>query len=190
MVFPTVAPDIARAVRAGRLPGPGGLGAGLDGRRAATASATVEPQARSAPTVAPAPGRRVPAPAASSRAAYSAHAPRAAGEVHSGTVGPVAESAPAAASPLNLPADLPTIDQADMAHFMSILRALTMREAMYAQALAGELSPDELRAWIGELKQLSVPEAVAKIRTVLGTDADTANALTADASAGSTGGVS
>lgn len=92
---------------------------------------------------------------------------------------------------MNLPANLPTIEEADMAHFMNILRALTMREAMYAQALAGELSPDELRAWIGELKQMAVPEAVAKIRTVLGTDADTSHALAAtDAPAGSTGGVS
>ena len=33
--------------------------------------------------------------------------------------------------------------------------------------MAAELSPDDLRAWFAELEQLSVPDAVAKIRTVL-----------------------
>jgi len=90
----------------------------------------------------------------------------------------------------NLPPNLPTIDDEDAAHFLKILQALSMREAVYAQALAGELSHDELRAWIGELKQLSVPEAVAKIRAVLGTDGDSVNTPGPDAPAGSTGGVS
>jgi hypothetical protein len=191
MLLEKVSPEIVTAILTGKLRVPGGLGAMLDGRRAATASADAETQARSTPGVEPAPGRRVPAPAASSPAAYRAPAAAAAASgVKPGTARATAESAQAAAA-MNLPANLPTIEEADMAHFMNILRALTMREAMYAQALAGELSPDELRAWIGELKQMAVPEAVAKIRTVLGTDADTSHALAAtDAPAGSTGGVS
>ena len=70
-------------------------------------------------------------------------------------------------------ADLPTIAAADMAHFTAILNALSMRERMHAQALAAELSPAELRAWITELKQLSVADAIARIRGLLGSDGRT-----------------
>jgi hypothetical protein len=38
---------------------------------------------------------------------------------------------------------------------------------MLARALAAELSPAELRAWMAELCELSVADAVAKIRAVL-----------------------
>ena len=191
MLLDKLAPGIVNAVVAAKLRVPGG--AVPDGR-AATASA--EPQARSTPVVEPAPGRGVPAPAASataepqarsapvveaapgrgaptpasSRAAHLAHAPSVApGPISQGLAVSRKENA-------DLPANLAAIDQADTAHFMNILHALSVREAMYAQALADELSPSDLRAWIGELKQLSVPEAVAKIRKVLGADADSTNA--------------
>jgi hypothetical protein len=192
MLFEKVGPQVVTAILAGKLRVPGGLGAVLDDRRAATASAVAEPQARSTPAVEPAPGRRVPAPAASSRAGHpSQAATTAAGAIVPGTAALDGERAAATTTLPSLPANLPTIDDEDAAHFLMILRALSMREAMYAQALAGELSHDELRAWIGELKQLSVPEAVAKIRAVLGTDADAASTSAApDASAGSTEGVS
>jgi hypothetical protein len=193
MLFEKLGPQILTAVLAGKLRVPGGLGAVLDGRRAATASATTEPQARSTPGVEPAPGRRVPAPA-SSRVARPAHPSSAAPSATTpGMVVPSVDVPPAGATALpGLPADLPTIDQADMAHFMNILKALSVREAMYAQALAAELSPSELRAWIAELKQLSVPEAVVKIRAVLGTDGDGAStgARAADANVDTTGGLS
>jgi hypothetical protein len=42
---------------------------------------------------------------------------------------------------------------------------------MLARALAAELTPAQLRTWIAELCTLSVAEAVAKIRAVLGPDA-------------------
>jgi hypothetical protein len=67
-------------------------------------------------------------------------------------------------------ADLPTLDPATLAHFVAIQGALTFRESMLARALAAELSPAELRAWLAELRTLSVPEAVAKIRGVLDPD--------------------
>jgi len=47
---------------------------------------------------------------------------------------------------------------------------------MLVRALAAELSPAERRTWLAELQRLSVPAAVAKIRAVLGTDADTTGA--------------
>jgi hypothetical protein len=175
MLFEQVGPQVVTAILAGKLRVPGGLGAVLDGRRAATASAAAETQASSTPAGEPAPGRRVPAPAASSRAGRAGQAPTAVSAIVPATAELDAERAAATMRLPNLPANLPTIDDEDAAHFLKVLRALSMREAMYAQALAGELSHDELRAWIGELKQLSVPEAVAKIRAVLGTDADTAS---------------
>jgi hypothetical protein len=54
-----------------------------------------------------------------------------------------------------------------MAHFFAIQAALTPDEARLARAIAAELSPDELRGWFAELKQLTVAEAVAKIRTLI-----------------------
>jgi len=83
----------------------------------------------------------------------------------------------AASEPANAPeaateitAELPTLDMAALAHFAAIQGALTFREGMLARALAAELSPAEVRTWFAELQTLSVPEAVARIRAVLGTD--------------------
>jgi len=76
-------------------------------------------------------------------------------------------------------AELPMLDPAAIAHFVAIQGALTFREGMLARALAAELSPPEMRAWLAELRRLSVPDAVAKIREVLGAD-----------DSGNTGGVS
>ena len=76
-------------------------------------------------------------------------------------------------------AELPMLDPAAIAHFVAIQGALTFREGMLARALAAELSPSEMRAWLAELRRLSVPDAVAKIREVLGAD-----------DSGNTGGVS
>jgi hypothetical protein len=75
-----------------------------------------------------------------------------------------------AASATESAAELPTLDSAALAHFAAIQGALTFREGMLARALAAELSPAELRTWLTELRTLSVPDAVAKIREVLGTD--------------------
>jgi len=89
------------------------------------------------------------------------------------------EFEPAPESSTEATADLPTLDPAAIAHFVAIQGALTFREGMLARALAAELSPSEMRAWLAELRRLSVPDAVAKIREVLGAD-----------DSGNTGGVS
>jgi hypothetical protein len=72
------------------------------------------------------------------------------------------------------PPSLPPHDPADMAHFIAVQAALTPEESALARAIAAELSPDELRGWFAELKQLSVAEAVAKIRTLLAGSANSA----------------
>jgi hypothetical protein len=74
-------------------------------------------------------------------------------------------------SPATVPAmdELPTLNPAALAHFAEIQRALTLRESMLARALAAELAPADLRAWLAELREMPVPEAVAKIRGLLGT---------------------
>jgi hypothetical protein len=85
---------------------------------------------------------------------------------HDDGAGLVVDSAPATTAP----DALPTLDPAALAHFAAIQGALTFRESMLARALAAELTPADLRAWLGELRAMSVPEAVAKIRGVLATD--------------------
>ena len=59
-------------------------------------------------------------------------------------------------------------DPAAMQHFLAILSALTPAERALGQALAGELSAGERAAWLAELKALSVEDAVAKVRVLLG----------------------
>ncbi len=63
--------------------------------------------------------------------------------------------------------ELPTLDPAALAHFAAIQSALTFQEGMLARAMAAELTPAELRTWLADLRELSVPDAVAKIRAVL-----------------------
>jgi len=65
-----------------------------------------------------------------------------------------------------VPGDLPTIDRDTMEHFTNIINALTLEEQMHAQALAAELSPVEMRAWIHDLKSLSIEAGAARIRAV------------------------
>ena len=73
--------------------------------------------------------------------------------------GPSSESTEAAA--------VPPLGPEEMAHFIAIQSALTPDEANLARAVAAELSPVDLRTWLAELMQLSVPDAVAKIRAAL-----------------------
>jgi hypothetical protein len=88
-----------------------------------------------------------------------------------------------------VPEGLPTLDEPTMKHFQNILGALTLHEQMLAQALAAELAPTELRAWIQELKSLSVEAGAAKIRAVLGTAPENAGSAGSSGAPG-TGGVS
>jgi len=55
-----------------------------------------------------------------------------------------------------------------MGHFIAIQSSLSPDEAALAREVAGQLSPAELRAWFDELSKLSVPDAAAKIRKVVG----------------------
>lgn len=64
-------------------------------------------------------------------------------------------------------AALPPIDPETMAHFIAIQSALKPEEAAVARSVAAELSPAELRSWFDELKKLSVPQAVQKIRVLV-----------------------
>jgi len=186
MLLDKLAPEIVRAVLAGKLQVPGGLGALLDGRRAVASTDAAEAHTTSTPAVGPAPGRRAPAPAASSRGPRTVNvaAPSAVGaEPRAASGASVAPTASAA------PEGLPTIDEGDLSHFTAILDALSLRERMYAQALVAELSAAELRAWIAELKQLPVSEAVTKIRAVLGaTPEDVSTAQLGGASSAATAG--
>lgn len=63
---------------------------------------------------------------------------------------------------------LPPLDPKTMTHFIAIQSALAPAEAALARQVAAELSPAELRAWFDELSTLSVADAVAKIRSMLG----------------------
>jgi hypothetical protein len=64
-------------------------------------------------------------------------------------------------------AGLPTLDAGSLAHFHAIVDALTLAEKMRANELAAQRPAAELRRWYADLIQLSVPEAIAKIRAEL-----------------------
>ncbi len=64
--------------------------------------------------------------------------------------------------------ELPPIDPTMMVHFIAIQSALQPDEAALARSVAADLPGPELRSWFDELSKLSVPEAVAKIRTMIG----------------------
>lgn len=127
---------------------------------AASARASTTSVAPVAPAVVPAPVT-VAAPA-------SAAAPAAAGST--------ATSAPTPDTPKTAQA-LPPLDPMTMVKMYAIQSQLTKEEADLAKALGAELSPSELHAWAAELTALPVPDAVAKIRSVI--SAPTANAATA-----------
>ena len=63
---------------------------------------------------------------------------------------------------------LPPLDPKTMAHFIAIQSALAPEDAALAREVAGQLAPAELRAWFDELSKLAIPDAVAKIRTLIG----------------------
>ncbi|MCX5747977.1 MAG: hypothetical protein NT062_36410 [Proteobacteria bacterium] len=63
---------------------------------------------------------------------------------------------------------IPPIDPLMMAHFIAVQSALTPAEATLAREVAADLSAAELRTWFDELSKLAVPDAVAKIRTLVG----------------------
>ncbi|MEJ7604345.1 MAG: hypothetical protein WKG01_41175 [Kofleriaceae bacterium] len=66
------------------------------------------------------------------------------------------------------PVELPPLDPATIAHFIAVQSALKPDEAALAREVAGDLEPGALRSWFDELSKLTVPDAVAKIRTLIG----------------------
>ncbi|MCE9576287.1 MAG: hypothetical protein K8W52_24270 [Deltaproteobacteria bacterium] len=117
------------------------LGALLDWRKAVPKAKPANPAA---------------APAATPRAS-SATAPRA----------NEAASPRPAANQNATPTAVPTIEPGAMMHFLAIQKALPAEEAALAKEVAKGLTPAELNAWIGELAPLSVPDAVARIRSII-----------------------
>lgn len=79
----------------------------------------------------------------------------------------IAESSAKAAVKPAPAVELPPLDPATMQHFIAIQSALAPDEAVLARAVAAELAPAQLREWFDELKKLTVPDAVAKIRTLI-----------------------
>jgi hypothetical protein len=180
-VFAAGATAIVNAIVNGKIKIPGGLGALIDCRRAVPKDSGAAAAATFIPGAVPAPGPRDPAPATDAPIAPMPMSTAARPSAEPATAPP--NPTPVAA----VPGDLPTIDRETMQHFTNILNALTLEEQMHAQALAAELSPVELRAWIQDLKLLSIEAGVAKIRALLGTANKSAGTSSASGSAGSLG---
>ena len=124
------------------------------------------PPARPRPKARPAPQTaRQPADVSATAAAPSASSV----EVTTTPASAVAEpsTAPAAAD-ARVMAALSMLDPSMLMHFLAIQSALTPEEAQLAQAVALELEPAQLHAWIEELTKLDTPAAVARIRDLLG----------------------
>jgi hypothetical protein len=198
-LIPLVAPAIMSAITSGKVQLPGGIAAMFGGRpaspkasaaRAAGARTASTPGAAPAPSAGPVSARHATSSARASvprdvtptageatrtaasdpRDAAPREAAQAAGNAPDAEHAAAPELANAPGATTEITAELPTLDMAALAHFAAIQGALTFREGMLARALAAELSPAEMRTWLTELQTLSVPEAVAKIRAVLGTD--------------------
>ena len=87
----------------------------------------------------------------------------------------IPESTNAAAAPSEsathvepLATEHPPIDPATLAKVMAVQAQLTPAEAALARQLGAQLSPAELRAFFDQLASLSVPDAVAKVRSLIG----------------------
>ena len=62
----------------------------------------------------------------------------------------------------------PPIDPATLVKVMAVQAQLKPAEAALARQLGAQLSPAELRAFFDQLASLSVPDAVAKVRSLIG----------------------
>ncbi len=69
--------------------------------------------------------------------------------------------------PENATAVIPPIDAETMTHFIAIQSALKPEEAALAREVAANFGAAELHAWFDELKKLTVPQAVQKIRVLI-----------------------
>lgn len=87
--------------------------------------------------------------------------------------GDAAQASPTERAPENVADVLATIGPDAMAHFLAVQNALTADEAAIAREVAKDLSPAEQAAWLVDLKKLSVSDAVAKVRGLIGGTAKT-----------------
>lgn len=185
------APAIVNAIVNGKIKIPGGLGALLDCRRAVPKDHDAAAIATLIPGAVPAPGPNDPAPAGpvtgASVSPPSGGATVGAEASPPASVGDTTVVASPAAGVASVPDGLPIFDPETIAHFRRILDALTLREQMHAQALVGELTGAELRAWVEELKALSIEAGVAKIRAVIGRTAGNPGTVPGDGNAGALG---
>jgi hypothetical protein len=184
-VAPQILAGLKAAVASGAIKIPGGLGALFDCRLASAAGAA-EARAANAQGAPPAPGPRDPASARSgSKSPRPASAPHAPANTAATPRPPNPEHDPARSTPRSagdtvrasspastpaMPSDIPALDPAALAHLTAVRAGLTAQEQALAQALLGKFSPAELHAWLTELKTMSVRDAIAEVRAVLGTD--------------------
>jgi hypothetical protein len=62
----------------------------------------------------------------------------------------------------------PPLDPNVMSHLLEIQSALTPLEDRLAREVAASVSPTEMRTWLAALSEMSVLDAVAKIRSFIG----------------------
>jgi len=60
-----------------------------------------------------------------------------------------------------------SIEPVDILHFLAIYSELAPREAAAACDVAAQFTEDELRAWLRQLTQLEIPQAVQHIRVLV-----------------------
>ncbi len=77
-----------------------------------------------------------------------------------GPAGSTTETATAAPA-----APAPALDMAQTRRFIEIQQALTPEEAALARRAAGNLSPAEIAAWLKQLSDVSLEDAIRMIRT-------------------------
>jgi hypothetical protein len=83
---------------------------------------------------------------------------------------------PTAPEPTKAASPFPTLTPKDMVHVMAVQNALEPNEVALVREVMKELGPQELLGWLDELRKLSVPDAVAKIRTLTSTNGKTGGA--------------
>jgi hypothetical protein len=59
------------------------------------------------------------------------------------------------------------IEPATMAHLLAVQASLDPKEVTFVREVAKELGPDELRGWLDQLRTLSVPDAVRRVRGLI-----------------------
>lgn len=90
-----------------------------------------------------------------------------------GKPGPAGKPQPTASS-ATTHEGLPELSPKQKVHFFAVMAALTPEEATLARAAAAELSDADKHTWFEQLANMSVSEAVSRIRKLLGTGKEAA----------------